>query len=123
MKNNDFYCFSLYSVSGINYISFPSCETTNKISSEGSECFPWEDANSTAEMSSSGCCELCKNLYPYHLAELFFMITDHNSILLCSILSKKRKTTIYTVKKWWKMEIFSKENCLCDIVRSRKVGE
>lgn len=39
-----------------------SCVTTNKICSEGSECFPWEDANGTAEMSSSGCCEFCKSL-------------------------------------------------------------
>lgn len=47
-----------------------SCVTTNKICSEVSECFPWEDANGAAEMSSSERCELCKSLKPYYLAEL-----------------------------------------------------
>lgn len=44
------------------YVVSYSCVTASKICPEGSECFPQEDANGTAEMSSSGCCELYKSL-------------------------------------------------------------
>jgi len=51
------------------------------------------------------------------------VITDHNSILFCGILSEKCKNAIHSVKIGGKLELFFKESCFPDTVKSRRVSE